>query len=78
MKTITEIKDEIAKSEGFRDWRNYYLYCSASTDEVISMIAIAFAAEALKEASERANLEPNGMALQVDKQSILDIIEELK
>jgi len=78
MKTLQEIKNEMANRYGYND----YAYMAKSVldlnDPINDEIAFAFATEALKEASERASMEPDGMALQVNKQSILDIIEELK
>lgn len=84
MKTTSEIMNLVAISEGYTDWNNMYqrgfIYPS-----IVQEVAKRYAEETLKEAAEKAkikakyNLSPGFMdQYGVDKDSILNLIKELK
>lgn len=56
MKTLQEIKDEYAKSLGYKDWEDlqYFDYDIVNTDEVIHEIAKRYARECAKATLEKA------------------------
>lgn len=81
MKTLSEIKEEIAKQEGLENWEHLLIevsYSNVSLDSVISSVAKRYAEQALDEAADKAR----DYSLEVDKfgikQSILSIKEQLK
>lgn len=78
MKTIKEIKDEVAKENGWEDW-DQLSYRETIGDWWIHKVAEKYAEEVIKECADRATAylgfddKPT-----VSKKSILDIINELK
>lgn len=81
MKTLQEIKDDYAKKQGypFDNWNDlvdYFVYWDQEKlhnciDQVMKDFALEVAKEALRNAADNATMEPNGMLLQIDKESIL-------
>lgn len=83
MKTLDQIKDDLAHEYGFKTWRDMYLYTLISADKLIDEVAKRYAAEAIQEAADRARTKKTGNSgsyydASVDKQSILNLINELK
>lgn len=83
MKTLSEIKDEIAKSHGYKSFYEMQFPYDMVCEEDINLIAKHYAEEALKEAAKRAKINKTGnsgsyLDASVNRQSILNLIEELK
>lgn len=80
MKTLNEVKDEVARSYGFT-WEEI-LNIDLIVDQMVTKVAKRYAEEAIKECAERAkayNQVPRAYSdAAVDKESIMDVIQELK
>jgi len=87
MKTLSEIKSDIAVMMGYLDWEDCsvnisFLALQSLNDEVTK----AFAKECLNEAAERAEVRATDIPIElgggvhwsVDEDSILSILEEIK
>ena len=79
MKTLQTIKNEVAKEEGYENWNEATGLVDGDTDTciieeygLVDKVAKRYAAQALKEASERVSF---GGA---NRNMILDLINELK
>lgn len=48
MKTLQNVKEDLAHEYGFKSWRDMYLYTLMSADELIDEVAKRYAAEAIK------------------------------
>lgn len=82
MKTLLNVKDEVAQEFGYGDWDESYLWDDV-TNSMIDEVAKRYAAEAIQEAADRARTKKTGNSgsyydASVDKQSILNLINELK
>ncbi len=88
MKTLSEIKDEVAVNNEYADWcqidmtENSDLECEAIKATMLDEVAKRYAEEALKEAAERApwagDCEVSKVCKSKIESSILNIIKELK
>lgn len=78
MKTLAEIQIEYAKSIGFSNWFDLLRHqlnaqlIHRDYNEVTKRYALQACEDLRERIAENACLEPNGMLLQVDKQSILE------
>lgn len=80
MKNLEEVKEEVSFKYNFLSWDDLmdYVYSKAYEDpekyynEVAKRYAQSVAEDLRERIADEARLEPNGMLLQVDKQSILD------
>ena len=85
MKTLQEIKDDVAEKAGYKNWDFFlYTFSGANLAIVIKLnneVAKRYAEEAIKVAAENATVEDpefcEGYPM-VDKSSILDLVNELK
>ena len=57
MKTIDQVKEDLAHDYDFRSWREMFLYTDMPGDLLIDKVAKRYAAEALRSASEIAEVE---------------------
>ncbi len=87
MKTLSQIKDEVAKESGYKTWDLlHYAFAGfgAQIELFSDKVAKRYAEEAIKVCAERAiaSVDDNNNFFNqnaiVDKQSILNIIKELK
>lgn len=90
MKTLSEIKDEVAVKNEYADWAqidmtdNSDCECDAIKAMMLDEVAKRYAKEAIKEAAEKAQLKYDGRdtdyccGYSVDTSSILKLIKELK
>lgn len=90
MKTLQECKDEVAMRLGRKDWHDFFTTRTSngvSAYAPLEEAAKLYAEYALREAAEKATVEedpkdyfkmPEFRNYQVDKDSILSIIKELK
>ncbi|MCL1692039.1 hypothetical protein [Elizabethkingia anophelis] len=73
MKTLEQIKDEVAKEFGYSDFHNS-TFCRKTDVKICDEIAKRYAREvaqaSLEKAAENAVIEPKGMMTRVDKESI--------
>lgn len=89
MKTTAQIKDQIARENGYRDFDDVIMKRDESY--FVHEIAIRYAEQAIREAAEMASvkcenalkypgskLKQTAQVYSVDKQSILNIINDLK
>ncbi|MVW92435.1 hypothetical protein FCL53_10710 [Elizabethkingia meningoseptica] len=73
MKTLEQIKDEVAKEFGYSDFHNSTFYRKTDVkicDEIAKRYAREVAQASLQKAAENAVIEPKGMMTRVDKESI--------
>ena len=94
MKTLNEIKNELANQFGYVDWSQFQRAYTCFPQQYHDMVAMLYAEQAIDAAAEQAELtnQPTfeqiqncmtiedgyGESYGVDKQSILKIKEELK
>lgn len=76
MKTLSQIKDEVAREKGYNDFYTmqfpYDMVCEEDINEIAKRYAQSVADQALKDAAERAEVENCYGVFIVDKQSILE------
>lgn len=79
MKTINEIKDEVAMDHGYKDFYTMQFPYDMVCEEDINEIAKRYAEEALKEAANCVSGWPSKPKTESEiEESILSLINELK
>lgn len=81
MKTLQEIKDEVAQKEGHADWLTLCFRENLTSINLLwEQVAKRHGEMLLREAAERARTRTNdeSTSIIVDKKSILSIIDEMK
>jgi len=78
MKTAEEIRNEVAKGIGYKDWNELYQK-SFVYPEIVDKVAKRYAEEALKEAALKFDLGSSSDGRSRNSmESILNLIKELK
>lgn len=50
MKTLDQVRDDVALENGFIGWQHYIAYAEGPSTHMVNLVAVAFAKEVLREA----------------------------
>lgn len=78
MKTIDQVKEDLAHEYGFKTWRDMYLYTLISADKLIDEVAKRYAAEVAGEVILICEEHSTGLHKEDALAITLNLINELK